>query len=371
MTDQQDGLYLRVKQTLPIPLDAELHCAPGEMLALVGPSGSGKSTLLRCIAGLHRPEQGLIQCAGETWLNSERGLALATDKRRIGMVFQHYALFPHLSALDNVLQAMGEVPPGERSARALALLERLHLHDLAHRRPHQLSGGQQQRVAVARALAREPKVLLLDEPFSAVDRSTREALYGELAELREVLRMPVVLVTHDLEEATLLADQLCLLSAGRTLQTGTPDQVLSAPVTPEVAQLVGMRNLFTGTLLHHGADHSVLDWEGQPIRVRLQPQWQPGQRVSWGLPTSSVLLMPQQHAPGTLDNPIDVQIKRLLSLGEHLRIELQRGEACLTMNVPRHLAQRYGLAQGQHLQVRLRGETIHLMPLEIGSALCT
>ncbi|AVK05318.1 ABC transporter family protein [Pseudomonas paraeruginosa] len=366
MTDEQGGLYLRLQQTTPIPLDAELHCAPGEVLALVGPSGSGKSTLLRSIAGLHRPKQGLIRCGGETWLDSDQRLVVATDKRRIGMVFQHYALFPHLSALDNVLQAMGEVPTGERTDRALALLDRLHLHGLAQRRPHQLSGGQQQRVAVARALAREPKVLLLDEPFSAVDRATREALYGELAELREVLRMPVLLVTHDLDEATLLADQLCILSAGRTLQAGTPDRVLSAPATPEVARLVGMRNLFSGTVLQHGGDHSLIDWEGQLLRVRLQPEWQPRQHVNWGLPTSSVLLMPQQHAPGALDNPVDVQVERLLSLGEHLRVELRRGQARLTMNVPRHLAQRYGLAAGQRLTIRLRGETIHLMPVEGG-----
>lgn len=366
MADTRHGLYLRVRQATPIPLDAELRCAPGEVLALVGPSGSGKSTLLRSIAGLHRPKKGLIQCGGETWFDSEQRLAVATDKRRIGMVFQHYALFPHLSALDNVLQAMGEVPPEQRRERALALLERLHLHGLAQRRPHQLSGGQQQRVAVARALAREPKVLLLDEPFSAVDRATREALYGELAELREVLRMPVLLVTHDLDEATLLADQLCILAAGRTLQAGAPERVLSAPATPEVARLVGMRNLFTGTVLQHGADHSLLDWEGQLLRVRLQPQWQPGQRVSWGLPTSSVLLMPQQHAPGALDNPVETRIERLLPLGEHLRVELRRGAIPLTMNVPRHLAQRYNLATGLCLTIRLRGETIHLMPSEGG-----
>lgn len=364
MTDAQGGLYLRLRQTAPIPLDAELRCAPGEVLALVGPSGSGKSTLLRSIAGLHRPKLGLIQCGGETWFDSEQRLAVATDKRRIGMVFQHYALFPHLSALDNVIQAMGEVPPAERTDRALALLGRLHLHGLAQRRPHQLSGGQQQRVAVARALAREPKVLLLDEPFSAVDRATREALYGELAELREVLRMPVLLVTHDLDEATLLADQLCILSAGRTLQAGIPDHVLTAPATPEVARLVGMRNLFTGKVVQHCADHSLIDWEGQPLRVRRQPEWQPGQLVSWGLPTSSVLLMPQQHEPGALDNPVETKIERLLQLGEHLRVELRRGPARLCMNVPRHLAQRYNLTAGQHLTIRLRGETIHLMPVE-------
>ena len=136
MTDEQGGMYLRLQQTTPIPLDAELHCAPGEVLALVGPSGSGKSTLLRSIAGLHRPKQGLIRCGGETWLDSDQRLVVATDKRRIGMVFQHYALFPHLSALDNVLQAMGEVPTGERTDRALALLDLSLIHISEPTRPY-------------------------------------------------------------------------------------------------------------------------------------------------------------------------------------------------------------------------------------------
>lgn len=367
-TDEQPGIYLRVKQAGPIPLDAELRCAPGEVLALVGPSGSGKSTLLRSIAGLYRPQQGLIQCGGEIWLDSDSKLVVATDKRRIGMVFQQYALFPHLSALDNVLQAMGETPAEERRTRALALLDRLHLQGLAQRRPHQLSGGQQQRVAVARALAREPKVLLLDEPFSAVDRTAREALYEELAELREVLRMPVVLVTHDLEEATLLADRLCILAGGITLQTASLEHLLAYPATPQVARLVGMRNLFAGTVQQHCEDHSLIDWNGQSLRVRRQPEWQPGQPVSWGLPTSSVLLMPQQHSPAPMDNTVQVKIERILTLGEHMRVDMCRGQERLTMTVPRHLAQRYELSVGQTTMIRLRGESIHLMALSENSA---
>ena len=210
-----NGLRLQLRQSGPIALDAHLDCAPGEVLALVGPSGSGKSTLLRSIAGLYQPQSGKIECAGECWFDSTRGIALPTSRRRIGMLFQQFALFPHLSAEDNVAEALLDHPATERRARARDWLDRVHLQGLHHRLPHQLSGGQQQRVALARALAREPQVLLLDEPFSAVDRSTREALHAELTELRVAFRMPVILVTHDLEEATLLADRMCILNEGR------------------------------------------------------------------------------------------------------------------------------------------------------------
>ena len=357
-----EGLQLDLRQSSPIPLNAQISCAPGEVLALVGPSGSGKSTLLRSIAGLYRPHTGSIRCGGETWFDSARGIDKPTMHRRIGMVFQHFALFPHLSALHNVAEALRDYPEAERLARAEAWLERVHLHGLGERLPHRLSGGQQQRVAVARALAREPKVLLLDEPFSAVDRATREALYGELTELREELRMPVLLVTHDLDEATLLADRMCILSAGSTLQADSTDRLLQAPASAEVARLLGMRNLFGGRLAGHTADHSLLAWGGQILKVRAQPQLAVGQAVDWAMPTSGVLLMPLNERPGTaLDNRVAVRIERLLPLGEQFRVSLSAGADRLYMNVPRHVAQRYGLAVGQAIDVRLRGETIHVM----------
>ncbi|EIK51862.1 ABC transporter-like protein [Stutzerimonas stutzeri TS44] len=361
MVERKHGLSLKVQQDGPIALDAELQCEPGEILALVGPSGSGKSTLLRCIAGLYTPEHGHIRCDGESWFDSRHQQFVPTAKRRIGMVFQHYALFPHLTALENIMESMRELSPEQRRSRAHDLIERLHLNGLAKRRPHELSGGQQQRVAVARALARDPKVLLLDEPFSAVDRATRESLYTELTELRRELRMPVVLVTHDLDEATLLADRMCILSDGRTLQEGPPDQLMQAPATTEVARLVGMRNLFAGRVIEHTTAHSLLEWGGQLLKVSAQPQWPVGQIVGWGLPTSDVLLMPQKHEPGEMDNTVLVVIERLLSLGEHIRALLRSGDDLIAMHVPRHLAQRYELAEGQQIRIRLRGETIHLM----------
>ncbi len=358
-----DGLHVHLHQETPIPLAAKLHCAAGEVLALVGPSGSGKSTLLRTIAGLYEAREGRIVCGKHLWFDSSAQVNVATAKRRIGMVFQQFALFPHLSALENIAEAMLQYPKAERLARAQTWLERVHLKGLAHRLPRQLSGGQQQRVAVARALAREPEVLLLDEPFSAVDRSTRESLYQELRELRTELKMPVLLVTHDIDEATLLADRMSILDEGRTLQTDTPDKLLQAPNSHKVARLMGMRNIYTGKILAQEGSHTLIDWVGTPLKVGRQNNFTSGSAITWAMPTSGVLLMPSRNrSSDTLDNTIDVQVQLMLALGEQYRISVQHKDQTLTMNVPRHIAQRYQLEVGQHLQVRLRGETIHLMP---------
>jgi molybdate transport system ATP-binding protein len=234
------GLTVTLRQDSPIALEVEFAVAPGEILALVGPSGSGKSTTLRAIAGLYAPSGGRIACHGSVWLDRDAGISVPPRERRIGMVFQSYALFPHLSAVENVIEALGDVRAEQRQAQAGALLERMHLGGLEDRRPTQLSGGQQQRVAVARALARRPDVLLLDEPFSAVDRVTRRRLRRELGELRRELSMPVILVTHDLDDVVRLADRMCVLNGGTILQTGTVEAVMARPASPLIAELLDL-----------------------------------------------------------------------------------------------------------------------------------
>jgi molybdate transport system ATP-binding protein len=210
------------------------------------------------------------------------------------MVFQSYALFPHMTALGNLAAAMNHLAPADRAPRARDLLALVHLAGLEDRRPAELSGGQQQRVAVARALAREPRVLLLDEPFSAVDRSTRQRLYREITELRRVLNMPVVLVTHDLDEAAMLADRMAVLHRGRTLQTGTPVEVTTRPVSAEVARLVDLRNVFEATALD-GAPLR-LDWSGLALDTAA-PARPAGTRVTWAIPDGYRRPAPPRPAP--------------------------------------------------------------------------
>ena len=232
------GLSVRVAQAAPFQLDIAFDVAPGEVTALVGPSGSGKTTALRSIAGFHKPQEGRIVCNGVTWFDSTARVSLAPRERRAGFVFQSYALFPHMTALQNVMEAFGDLPRSEREDAARALLARVHLDTHGERRPAELSGGEQQRVAVARALARRPDVLLMDEPFSAVDRMTRRKLRQELEELRRELPMPVVLVTHDLDDVRRLADRLCVMHNGRILQSGKTEDVLSHPANDTVAELL-------------------------------------------------------------------------------------------------------------------------------------
>lgn len=235
-----EGLAVRLRQAGPIPLSVDLACAPGQLHALVGPSGAGKTTVLKAIAGLYRPQAGHITCGPAVWFDSAAGAWLPPQDRRVGMVFQSYALFPHMSAQANVETSLAHSPRTERAARALALLTQVGLADKAHRRPADLSGGEQQRVAVARALARSPGVLLLDEPFAAVDRRTRRRLQQDLAELRSSLRIPILLVTHDLDEARALADQMSVLHEGQILQTGTPEEVMRRPASERVAEILDL-----------------------------------------------------------------------------------------------------------------------------------
>jgi len=364
------GLDVQIRQTAPIPLDARLTCAPGEVLALVGPSGGGKSTLLRAVAGAWRPPSGRVTVGSETWFDAEAGIHVAAHLRRVGMVFQNYALFPHMTALGNVAAALGHVPRGDRDARARALLGQVHLTGLEDRLPSALSGGQQQRVAVARALARTPKVLLLDEPFSAVDKATRQRLYREIADLRRGLAMPVVLVTHDLDEAMMLADRMTVLHRGRTLQTGTPEQVATRPVSTEVARLVDQRNLFRGTIELHGLDATILRWAGLALETAPRPEVPAGEVVDWLVPDGHVVLHRRDRpSRGEHENPVTGRVEAVLTFGQSASVTL-RPDADPTLpiqfSVPLHVARRNGLEPGVQATVSLLASGIHLMPEPAG-----
>lgn len=216
---------------------ADLTLHPGRITALLGPSGCGKSTLLRMIAGLEPLDGGRIQ-GGDLWSADARA-GTPPERRDVGLVFQDYALFPHLTVLQNVAFGLRDLPRGERKARAMTLLESVHLADRADAWPHALSGGEQQRVALARALAPQPRAVLLDEPFSGLDRHLKaEVREGLVAALRQA-GAAVLIVTHDAEEALLTADDLALMSEGRILQTGAPQDCYRRPVSLTAARLLG------------------------------------------------------------------------------------------------------------------------------------
>lgn len=362
------GLDVQLTAEAPIPLDLAFTCAPGELLALVGPSGAGKSTALRCIAGLHRATAGAVRCAGQVWFDSGARLDLPPHRRAAGLVFQDYALFPHMTALGNVTAAMGHIPARAQAERARELLALVHLAGLEARRPAELSGGQQQRVAVARALARDPAVLLLDEPFSAVDRATRRRLQSELVALRRSLSIPILLVTHDLDEALALADRMCLMHRGRGLQTATPARMLARPASAEVARLLDLRNLFRATVERHDATACItrLRWGQHVLEAAHAPSFAPGEAVDWLVPAAAVVLHRRgRPSLGERENPLRGRVLDLLTMGEEARVTLDVGDPAsgtLAFSLPLHAAHRNGLAPGESCTVSLLREAIHLMP---------
>jgi molybdate transport system ATP-binding protein len=197
-------------------LDIELTAAPG-ITCVMGPSGSGKSTLLAVLAGLQLPDRGRVAIGNDVWLDRERGIDVPVHKRRLSYVFQGLALFPHMTAVHNVTYGMHHLPIADREVKAMALLERLGVAHLAKRRPRTFSGGEAQRVALARALARSPELILLDEPFSALDQDLREQLTKLVRELVDEVKVPMIHVTHSLEEAKKLADKVVRLERGRVV----------------------------------------------------------------------------------------------------------------------------------------------------------
>ena len=230
---------LQADFSLPLRAFAlELALDVSRTVALVGPSGAGKTSALRVVAGLLEPSRGLVSLDGERWLDTERGLSLPPERRRVGLVFQDYALFPHLSVRANVAFGAGGRPVD-------ALLERFRIGHLAAAPPRELSGGERQRVALARALARDPAVLLLDEPLAALDTHTKSEVRHELAELLRELALPTVLVTHDYEDAAALADEVGVLVDGRLRQLGPPAELVARPRDAFVASFTGA-NLLRG-----------------------------------------------------------------------------------------------------------------------------
>jgi molybdate transport system ATP-binding protein len=361
------GLSVALRQDFPIALDARFECGPGELLALVGPSGSGKTTILRAIAGLVRPRSGTVRCGSETWMEGAR--FTPPQARHVGLVFQSYALFPHLTASGNIEAALPPALTAEARAGAVReLLEFVHLGGLEGRFPRELSGGQQQRVAIARALARDPKVLLLDEPFSAVDQVTRRRLQRELAQMRQRLQIPIVLVTHDLEEAAALADRMVVLHRGATLQAGPPLEVLAKPRNALVARLVDFRNLFHGTVVAQEGGRTVIEWEGRRLDAQPAPDYPVGEPVCWGVqPAHCILHRRDRPSRGERENPVTGTIGEYLPFGENASVVLWvdgRREVELRLAIPTHVASRNGLREGVEATVSLLQAGIHLMPYE-------
>jgi len=314
--------------------DLNLDIPAGELVALLGPSGSGKTTLLRIIAGLEVPDSGEVRFHGEDATHT------TVRERNVGFVFQHYALFNHMSIFENVAFGLRVRPkerrPAEREikTKVMELLKLVQLDWVADRYPHQLSGGQRQRIALARALAVEPKVLLLDEPFGALDAKVRKELRRWLRRLHDEMHVTSVFVTHDQDEAMEVADRVVVMNHGAIEQQGTPDEVYDHPASPFVLQFLGDVNLFHGRFGHApgGAEAEVSYVRPHELDIVGTPE------------------------PGALP----VSLSQVLSVGAHTRIEFKRLDdgSYVDVEMPRGefalLRQRLDLRSGTHVHLRAR-----------------
>jgi molybdate transport system ATP-binding protein len=316
-----------------------------ETVALVGPSGAGKSTVLRAIAGLVRPDAGRIALGDRVWLDTSAGTSVPPERRSVGLVFQEYALFPHMTVRANV--AFGG------SARVDALLEQLGIAELAGARPAEISGGERQRVALARALARDPGVLLLDEPLSALDAHTRAAVRAELRELLAELRLPVLLVTHDFEDASTLADRIGVLVEGRVLQVGSAADLIAAPADAFVASFTGANVLHGVARTGGGLTEIALDGGGRiwtteagegPVALAVYP-WD----VSIGRETPDDSAVNHVRAP----------ISSVVALGNRVRVRV----GPVTAEVTARSAERLGLREGDVVVATFKATATRLVRL--------
>jgi len=318
-----------------------------ETVAVVGPSGAGKTSVLRAIAGLLRPERGRVALGDETWLDTEARVDLPPERRRVGLVFQEYALFPHLTVRANVAF-------GGRD-RVDELLERFGIAGLAGARPGAISGGERQRVALARALARDPGVLLLDEPLSALDAHTRRRVRGELRDVLGELGLPTLIVTHDFEDATSLADRVGVLVDGRLLQVGSPSELVAAPADAFVAGFTGA-NLLRGvaSASSNGLTEVALDagftaYSVDEARGRVALAVYP-----WEVSVA------REAADDSAVNHLRAPIASIVTLGNRARVRI----GPVTAEVTTQSAERLGLHEGEVVVASFKATGARLLSVE-------
>ncbi len=324
-------------------VDVTLDVPPG-VLAIAGPSGAGKSTVLRAIAGLTRPVDGRIALGSKIWFDRSLHIHLEPERRSVGLVFQDYALFPHLNVAQNV--AFGTREPIDE------FLRRFRIEHLARARPAELSGGERQRVALARALARRPRVVLLDEPLAALDRRTREGVRGELAEILRALALPTVIVSHDFEDAATLADRVAIVVDGRIVQLGSSQQLVDDPATPFVASFTGS-NLLLGharplggglseVVLESGVGVRVASRAEGPVAIVLAP---------WDVTVA------RAHSPDAGMNQLELAVSAIVPMGNRARI----ATGTLTAEVTVTELQELGLEPGAPVVMSFSPEAARLV----------
>ncbi|GIE28735.1 ABC transporter ATP-binding protein [Actinoplanes italicus] len=302
----------------------------GEFFTLLGPSGCGKSTTLNCIAGLEKPTGGTITVGDTTFVDSTAKIFRTPEERNLGMVFQSYALWPHMTVAANLAMPLTirKASKKDKQQRIADALDKVGLAHLADRYPHQLSGGQQQRVALARALVYSPSVLLLDEPLSNLDAKLREQARAWLKALQAELGITTVYVTHDQDEALALSDRIAVMADGRMLQIGTPKEIYETPAAPEVAAFVGRCNFLHGQVEKTDDDHVHVRLDACGEVVEVTGDAQPGQQVT-------VAVRPERLTVGPTGTGLPCEIVTSAYVGSHHEYHLRLGDQTVQVQSPR------------------------------------
>ncbi len=301
--------------------------SPG-FTVLFGPSGAGKSTLLDCVAGLLKPDKGIIKFGEEVFFEAEGRFSLPPQKRGIGYVFQALALFPHLSVENNVAYGLSGVPAAERTARMRTILDIFHAQRLLSRKPGELSGGEKQRVALARSVITNPQVLLLDEPLTGLDAGSRQSILEDLRSWNEEHRIPILYVTHNREEVDAIGDRVVAMVDGRVRARGIPQEVLDAPRAVELAQAAGFENLLVGRVLEHRVEDGVmrvaLDGNDCELEVPLGPQ-KPGDVVQVAIRAGDILLATQLPYGLSARNVLPGTVESIETRGTIVTLQVNTG----------------------------------------------
>jgi len=333
--------------------------SPPAVLVLFGPSGSGKTTVLRCLAGLEKPDRGTIRFGDEIWFDSASSINLAPQSRRIGYMFQDYALFPTHTVAGNIGYGLASMTADERLHRIREVANLLELDGLEETKPHHLSGGQQQRVALARAIAPRPKLLFLDEPLSALDLPTRMKLRGELRRLLSRLAIPSVVVTHDWEEALGLGDYMAVMKDGEVLQVGTPQEVFNLPQNIEVAKIVGMEMVIPGRIAQ--SMDGIVAIEAVGCKLTALSQEGPGAEVFVCIRAEDIVLEAVGSGTTSARNHLPSIVREITSMGALVRVDLDAAIP-LSAIVTRSAIDDLHLSPGAKVVAAIKAGAVHVIP---------
>jgi iron(III) transport system ATP-binding protein len=313
--------------------DVSFEVEEGELFTLLGPSGCGKSTTLMSIAGFQLPEQGRIAVGEETFFDAPRRIAVPAEQRNLGIVFQSYAVWPHMTVFDNLAFPLKvrKLKRAEIRARVQEVLGLVEMSDYERRYPHQLSGGQQQRVALARALVYSPSVLLLDEPFSNLDAKLRERARAWVKELQHRLGLTTIFVTHDQDEALSMSDRVAVMSAGEVQQIGTPEEVYRRPANRFVAEFVGRVNLIEGVVSSSADGRVVVNVTGSPHLLTVQAAAGASGEVTVAVRPEAVSVLRVDDLSVNGTNTWEADVDAVAFLGDHYEYAVTSGQLALTV----------------------------------------